>query len=68
MTELQNMVFRDALRRLETEHDIFITGAITEAQMPRDTDIRLDGYEGAVEQVLMLMLNTDDVKYLRGVQ
>lgn len=67
MTKLQQMVYRDAQKRLETEYDIFVTGEIVQNHMPTDTEIKEDGYEGAVEQVLTMMLNTDDVKYLRKV-
>lgn len=67
MTKLQHMVYMDANKRLETDYDIFITGNIAQADMPTDREIKEGGYEGAVEKVLTLMLNTDDVKFLRKV-
>jgi hypothetical protein len=65
MTKLQKMVYMDAQKRLETEYDIFVTGEIVQDDIPSDTKIKEGGYEGSVEQVLTMMLNTDDVKYLR---
>jgi hypothetical protein len=65
MTKLQKMIYMDANKRLETEYDIFVTGEICQDDIPTDLEIKEGGYEGAVNRVLIMMLNTDDVKFLR---
>lgn len=68
MTNLQLMIIRDAQQRLESEYDIFVYGGILVFQddIPSDRVIKENGYEGAVDRVLRIMLDTDEVKYLRN--
>lgn len=57
MTKLQHMVYQDAFARLLKENVSRAVGIspFTNYTMPADQDIKLNGYEGAVDKVYQQM-------------
>jgi hypothetical protein len=58
MTQLQQMVYMDSLKRLNNERVLRTTPlpSLQELTIPSDSEIKENGYEGAVEQVYQQMV------------
>lgn len=59
MTKLQQMVYMDSLKRINTERVLRTTPpllSLQELTIPSDKEIKEDGYEGAVDKVYQQMV------------
>jgi hypothetical protein len=58
MTKLQHMVYMDSLKRLNNERVLRTTPlpSLQELTIPSDSEIKENGYEGAVENVYQQMV------------